>query len=258
MQRCHTAQWHDGLKRSGNAGMPFRTTSIQDNSIWRTTQFNSLLPVGCLSQMDCGWIISGSRSMSQKCAPHSARYSGLPQNCNALDTRSNFRDAAMAPLCSRTGLVGPVLKGRWRLSWTNCRYGRNLGSLIRYKLEIPIKWMEAFRFSSYKESAPYTLRCEADVHYGVWQWCGNIAPLCTSKADDKRCLLLHIPGAPPSPNAQEILGGTEPHHSSAVGQAATCAPVTQRARVPSLFGTGFLGEVFSRFFLTCKTNVGKI
>ena len=35
--------------------------------------------------------------------------------------------------------------------------------------------------------------------------------------------------------------------SPAVGQAAACAPVTQRARVRSPVGTGFLGEVFSGF-----------
>ena len=33
--------------------------------------------------------------------------------------------------------------------------------------------------------------------------------------------------------------------------------VTQRARVRSPVGTSFLGEVFSGFFLTCKTNVRK-
>ena len=44
MQRYHIAQWHNGLKRSGKAGMPFRTTSVQDDPTCRTTQFNSLLP----------------------------------------------------------------------------------------------------------------------------------------------------------------------------------------------------------------------
>ena len=48
MQCCHITQWHDGLKHSGKAGMPFRTTSIYDNPTWRTTRFNSLLP---------GWIL---------------------------------------------------------------------------------------------------------------------------------------------------------------------------------------------------------
>ena len=43
-----------------------------------------------------------------------------------------------------------------------------------------------------------------------------------------------------------------------VEQVVACALVTQRARVRSPVGTGFLGEVFSGFFLTCKTNVGKL
>ena len=42
------------------------------------------------------------------------------------------------------------------------------------------------------------------------------------------------------------------------GQAAAWAPVTQRARVRSPVGTGFLGEVFSGLFFTCKTNVRKL
>ena len=45
--------------------------------------------------------------------------------------------------------------------------------------------------------------------------------------------------------------------STTVEQVVACALVTQRARVRSPVGTGFLGEVFSGFFLTCKTNVGK-
>ena len=46
--------------------------------------------------------------------------------------------------------------------------------------------------------------------------------------------------------------------STAAGQAVACAPVTQRARVRTSVGTRFLGDVFSGFFLTCKTNVGKL
>ena len=46
--------------------------------------------------------------------------------------------------------------------------------------------------------------------------------------------------------------------STAVEKVVACALVTQRARVRSPVGTGFLGEVFSRFFLTCKTNVRKL
>ena len=46
--------------------------------------------------------------------------------------------------------------------------------------------------------------------------------------------------------------------STAVEQVVACALVTQRARVRSPVGTGFLGEVFSGFFLTCQTNVRKL
>ena len=48
------------------------------------------------------------------------------------------------------------------------------------------------------------------------------------------------------------------YSSPAVGQVVACAPVTQRARVRSPVGTSFQGEVFSEFFLSCKTNVGKL
>ena len=46
--------------------------------------------------------------------------------------------------------------------------------------------------------------------------------------------------------------------STAVEQVVACALVTQRARVRYPVGTGFLGEVFSGFFLACKTNVRKL
>ena len=51
--------------------------------------------------------------------------------------------------------------------------------------------------------------CKYDVHLSY----GNTATRCISKADSKRCLLLHVPVAPPSSRAQEkttTLGGTEP------------------------------------------------
>ena len=44
--------------------------------------------------------------------------------------------------------------------------------------------------------------------------------------------------------------------STAVEQVVACALVTQRARVRSPVGTGFLGEVFSGFFLTCQETLG--
>ena len=42
--------------------------------------------------------------------------------------------------------------------------------------------------------------------------------------------------------------GDTPTQSTAVGQAVTCAPVTQRARVRSPVGPSFLGEVLSGSF----------
>ena len=108
MQHCHIAQWHDGLMRFGKTGMPFRTTSVQDDPTWRTTQ-TPCFPVACWSLMDCAWVNSGSRSMSQNCAPHSARHSGLPQTCSALDTPWNFQSVTKAPLCSHwTGTKGKM------------------------------------------------------------------------------------------------------------------------------------------------------
>ena len=139
MQRCHTAQWHDGLKHSGKTGMPFKTTSMENNIV----QLHASL-LGAEHR----WIV----------------HSGLPQNCSTLDTPWNFWGAIMAPLCSRTGLVILVPKERWRLSWTNQHYGQNLGSLIRTKLEMQIKWMEASWFSLPIESMPYAMCCKGDVH----------------------------------------------------------------------------------------------
>ena len=46
--------------------------------------------------------------------------------------------------------------------------------------------------------------------------------------------------------------------STAVEQAVACACVTQRDRVRFLVMTSSLDEVFSGFFLTCKTNVRKL
>ena len=126
--RCSVALSHSGMmdysvpRRQGCRSIQprYRTTSCGEKHS-STTFF----PVGCWSPMNCAWVSSGSRSMLQNCAPHSARYSGLPQIWSALDTIWNFRGSTMAPLCNRTGLVGPLAKGRWRLSSTNRCYGRN-------------------------------------------------------------------------------------------------------------------------------------
>ena len=61
--------------------------------------------------MDCAWVSSESR------APHSV-HSGLRQTFRELDTPWNFRGATMAPLCSRTGLVGANQREGADFSWT--------------------------------------------------------------------------------------------------------------------------------------------
>ena len=55
-----------------------------------------------------------------------------------------------------------------------------------------------------------------------------------------------------------ILDFSVDYSSIAVEQVVACALVTQRARVRFPVGTSFLGEVFSGFFITCKTNVRKL
>ena len=97
----------------------------------------------------------------KNCAPHSVRHSGLPQTCSALIPH----EISEAPLSSLTGLVGPVPKGRWLFSWTNRRYGRNQGSLIRTQLETPIKWMKASRFSSSKNVR--LTKCDVELMFIV-------------------------------------------------------------------------------------------
>ena len=52
-----------------------------------------------------------------------------------------------------------------------------------------------------------------------------------------------------------ISGQFYDEESTAVGQAVACVPVMQRTWVRSPVGISFLGEVFSGFFLICKTNV---
>ena len=51
---------------------------------------------------------------------------------------------------------------------------------------------------------------------------------------------------------------TDIYTSTALEQVVECALVTQQARVRSPVGISFLGEVFSGFFLTCKTNVWEL
>ena len=116
----------------------------------------------------------------------------------------------MTQLCSITGLVGPVSEGKWRISWTTRRYGRNLARSYEPNLKHQLnEWKHP---GAPRPKKVRHTQCAVEVMSIV-----AYAPRCTSKADVKRCLLLHVPAAPPSSSAQEkttILGGTEPHHSS--------------------------------------------
>ena len=72
-----------------------------------------------------------------------------------------------------------------------------------------------------------------------------------------------VPGPPPKHHEHKRLCTPFTHpfiltRYTAVEQVVACAPVAQRARVRFPVGTSFLGEVFSGFFLTCKTNVRKL
>ena len=153
--------------------------------------------------------------MSYNCAPHSACHSGLPQACSALDMPWNFRGTTMTSLYSRIGFIGSVTKGRWRLSWTNRRYGRNLGSLIRTNLETPTKWIEHPGSLRLKKVRP--IQCSPTVkvvfivvydidgvilHHAVPpRQMINTALSCTAT-------FVHRSGG------KDELGGTEPRHSS--------------------------------------------
>ena len=64
--------------------------------------------------------------------------------------------------------------------------------------------------------------------------------------------------SPEEPRQTEVVAARLQYRATTVGQVVACMPVMQWAWVRSPVGTSFLGEVFSGFFLTCKTNVGKL
>ena len=163
MQRCHIAQWYNGLKRSGKAGMPFRTTPMENNTVLLLS-----FPVGCWSPVDCAWVISGGWSMSQNCVPHSPWHS--------------------------------VFAAGW----------------IPHEILVVQQWHR----------------------YAVAQ---ALLDRYQREGDNFLVRIAHT---------NQL--------STAVGQEVACTPVTQRARIRSPVGTSFLGDVFSEFFLTCKTNVRKL
>ena len=84
----------------------------------------------------------------------------------------------MAPLCICTGLVGPVPKGTWQISWTNRRCGWNLGSLI---------WTNQMNGGI----LVLLVQRKCTLHNVLWKWhrWGNTALLCTSKTDGNAAFL---------------------------------------------------------------------
>ena len=138
-------------------------------------------PLGCWSPMYYAWVSSGNRSMSQNCAPHSARHSGLSQTCSMLDTPWNFLGETMAPLCSRTSLVGPLPKGKWRFSWTNHRYGQNRAR----------SYEPNFKRQSNECTHPGSPRAKkVCLHNVLWRWC----PLWHMTVMGYYCTTLYLQG----------------------------------------------------------------
>ena len=160
MKRCHiaVARWVKAFRGSRDSALDY----LRKGRLH--VENNTVQLLASLLDADRRWtareLAAEVGVRHKKSAPHSARHSGLPQTCSALDTTWKFWGATMAPLCNGKVLVGPVSKGRWLLSWANCRCGRNLGSLIRTRLESPIKAMEVSRFSSSEESTPCTVCSE--------------------------------------------------------------------------------------------------
>ena len=138
--------------------MPFRTTPRGEKRS-STPSF----PVRCWSSMDYACVSSGSLSVSQNCAPRSARHSGLPQTCRALDTSWNFRGATMAPQCSRTGVVGPVPKGRWRLFLDESSLWTKPGRA---------HMNQTWNSNQMNGSIPVFLeQIKCSLHNVLWRWC---------------------------------------------------------------------------------------
>ena len=156
--------------------------------------------------MDCVWVSRGSRSMSQNCPPHSARHSRLRQTCSAFGYPMKFSR------CKNGTAI------QWhRPCWTGTK-----GKVTTFLDESSL-WTKlglARTNQTWNGSTTVILfQRKCAVYNVLWRGCSllrwweNTAPRCTSKANGKRCLLLHVPAAPLSSSAQEkttILGGTEP------------------------------------------------
>ena len=191
--------------------VPYRTTPHGE-------QHSSTL--ASLLDADCRWtaheLAAEVKSMSQNCATHCVRYSGLPQTCSALGTREISKVQKWHHYA-----VTQVLLDRYQ------REGDDFLGWIVTMEEIWVRSYEPnLKCQSNEWKHPgsphpnkvHPTQCAVKVMFIVaFDIDGVILQqCCTYKADGKPCLLLHIPAAPPSFNNQEkmmALGGTEPYPS---------------------------------------------
>ena len=123
IQRCHIAQWDDGLKRSEMAGMPSKTASVQDDPTWRTTQVKFLL--SCWMMIADGVRPSKQRKsecVTELCSTFCTTF-WVTETLSALWISHEISKCNNGTAMQSTGLIGLVQKGRWRHFWTNRRYG---------------------------------------------------------------------------------------------------------------------------------------
>ena len=198
MWRCSVAISHSdmmGLTRSGRSGLQFRTISVQDDPTWRIKELNSLLPcwmliadglrelaaeVGVSKKTELHILhdILGYRKLATRWIPHE---SSVVQQWQQYAVASTLLDRYKGKMTNF--LDESLLWTKPGLAHTNQTWNANqMKGSISVLLD--------------QKSVPYTMCCEIYVHCGIWHSWGNIAPHCTTKADDKRCLLLHVPAAP--------------------------------------------------------------
>ena len=200
--------------------------------------------------MEYAWVSSRSRSISQNWAPHSALHSGLPQTYSAFDTPWNFRSTTMASLCSHTGHVEPVPKGRWRFSWTNRRYGGNLGSLIEPNLKCQSnEWRHP---SSPRPKKMHPTQSAVKVIFIVAYGIDGII-LHQAVYLQGRRLMLPITARSCGTNFVQrsgekmTLGGTEPHHCSWQCQESQCCCCCCGTLAPLEMGDSRTSTVLTRY-----------
>ena len=146
--------------------------------------------------MYCPWFSSGRQCMSQSCAPHSARYSGLSQTCSTFWIPMKF-------LKCNNGTAMQSQKPWW--TGTKGKVNTFLDETWAHSYEPKLK-RQSNEWKHPSSPRPKKVRSTQCVEWFQW---GNITPRCTTKADCKLCLLVQVPVKPFSSSAQEktTLGG---------------------------------------------------